>query len=164
MSGPQIGAYTAGNFSSLTAEGKGFSPGDRFTDHSGQEWIYVRAGSAITQYDCVHVDASYDALPVTDTLAKQAGVLAFAQVAAAASGEYGWVMRTGVPTVRLAASCADDVPLFTTATAGVLDDATGSASQALILGLRANGSASAGGVTAVACVASYPTPVRPFAP
>jgi hypothetical protein len=164
MAGPQIGAYTGANFSSLTAEGKGFTPGDTFADHQGQEWMYVRAAAAITQYDCVHIDASYDASPITDTLAKQAGRIGFAQVAAAASGEYGWVMISGKPTVRLAAACADDVPLFTSATAGVLDDGTGSASQALILGVRANGSASAGGVTAVTCVATYPVPVRPFAP
>jgi hypothetical protein len=161
MSGPQIGAYLGATTTTLT-DGKAFAVGDGFTDHAGQEWIFVRAAAAITQYDCVLVDASYDATAITDVLARQAGHIGFAQLAAAASGEYLWVMLKGKPTVRLAASCADDVPLFTTNTAGVLDDATASGSGVLLLGLRANGSASGGGITAVGCVASNVVAMKPF--
>jgi hypothetical protein len=163
MASSQIGADLSQSFSSLTAEGKGFAVGDRHTDHAGNEWMYVRS-AAITAYDCVHIDSSFDANPITDTLAKQAGRVGFAQFAFSASGQYGFVMINGKPTVRLAASTADDVPLFTSSTAGVLDDTTGSASQALISGVRADGSASGGGVSAVTCIATYPTAVRPFAP
>src|SRR5262245_43973317 len=108
MSGFAMGAqpttvYTA---TELT-QGKAFAVGDRYADADGQEWLFVRAGSAITAYDCVHINASYDANPITAALAVIAGWVGFAQVAFTASNQYGWVMISGKPTIRLAASCAD---------------------------------------------------------
>lgn len=156
-----MGAQTSTVYTATElTQGKAFAVGDRFQDSSGNDWLFVRAGAAITAYDCVHVNASYDANPITDALAKIAGFIGFAQVAYTASNQYGWVMISGLPTVRLAASCADDVPLYTTNTAGVLDDATASASACQIMGIIANSSASGGGVTAVACVASWPMSKR----
>jgi hypothetical protein len=69
-----------------------------------------------------------------------------------ASAEYGWVQLGGKPRVLVAANCQPSVPLFTTATAGVLDDATVTAG--LIAGLVATTST----VTAsnVTCIAGYP--------
>ena len=54
-----------------------------------------------------------------------------------ANGDYGWIVRSGANfKLSCAASCAKDVKLYTTATAGVVDDA--SASQSIIPGLRIN--------------------------
>jgi hypothetical protein len=55
-----------------------------------------------------------------------------AQVAFA-DNDYGWVLRKGQGTVLVLASCAADVGLYTSASAGYLDDAT--ASLTLISGI-----------------------------
>lgn len=161
MTGFAMGGQPTSPMSSTElTQGKGFAVGDTYADGTGNEWMFVRSAAAITAYDCVHINASYDASPITDALAKVAGFIGFAQAAFTASNYYGFVMTRGLPTVRLAASTADDVPLYTTNTAGVLSDATASASACQIMGLIANGSASGGGITAVGCVAAWPMPKR----
>lgn len=136
-----------------------FPLGARAQGNDGSEWLYVYSTAAITQYFVVYVDSAYQAVPLSLTNAKTAGVLAVAQVAFA-TAEYGWVMTRGRPLVRLAASCADDVPLFTTDTAGVLDDATASLTQFLVHGILADSSASAGGVQTVSCNATLMSIIR----
>jgi len=97
------------------------------------------------------------AAPITDTLAKSAGSVAFATQVAFAADEYGWVQRTGpLDQLRVAASCAANTQLFTTATAGVLDDATASTSQLQVQGVIAASAGTAGGVSLVTGVAAYP--------
>lgn len=92
----------------------------------GTEFIYVLAGAAVTQYDAVGVDEDFSATALTKAAADDGHQIGFAQVAFA-SGDYGWVAKKGANiSVRLAASCAADVPLYTTSTAGVLDDAASS--------------------------------------
>jgi hypothetical protein len=58
----------------------------------------------------------------------------------------------GKPRVKLAASCLPAVPLYTTATAGTLDDTA--VSGGLVAGIVALTTAS--GATALTCVAGYP--------
>ena len=92
--------------------------------------IYVRATSTIAQYDAVGL--AYDSsavggvgafpLSTTNSQTTSRGV-AFAQTAIASS-KYGWVQQGGRPLVKCLANCGDQVPLYTTATAGSLDDAT----------------------------------------
>jgi hypothetical protein len=68
-----------------------------------------------------------------------------AQVAIA-SGAYGWVQIAGAcQNITVLASCAPNVDLFTTATAGALDDATttGLKKVAGIIITATNGSATA---------------------
>jgi hypothetical protein len=62
---------------------------------------------------------------------------------ALASGEYGWFARQGGFSVKVLDSCAADVKLYTSATAGVLDDS--SSTQSLIEGLRINAAAAGSG-------------------
>ena len=57
----------------------------------------------------------------------------------------------GRPAVNLAASCAPFVPLYTTSTGGVLDDATVSGSGGMVMGVFAGASIS--NATAVTCIA-----------
>lgn len=88
----------------------------------GQEWVYVQASGAITAYDCVAIDENYQAAAITSTLAKAGYAIGFAQ-AAFDDDDFGWVAKQGSNiSVRVAASCAPDVQLYTSATAGVLDD------------------------------------------
>jgi hypothetical protein len=75
---------------------------------------------------------SYDELFATALLVDGAtGGVAVAMAAVVAS-KYGWYQVAGYGIASLAASCADNAALFTTATGGVADDAT--AGQKLIHG------------------------------
>ena len=120
----------------------------------GTEWVYVQANGAITQYDCVGIDESWQAGAITTAMVNDGWKVGVAQVAFA-DNEYGWVARRGAGSnlkVRAAASCAADVQLFTTATAGVLDDVSGTLN--LIRGIViTTGNTSA---AAQACILSYP--------
>jgi hypothetical protein len=161
MSGYIIGAnLTDAQTSTEITQGKGFTLGDATADQAGNTWVFVQAGGTIASGDTVHISQAFAANAITPALAVTAGQVGFAQYAFAATN-YGWVMTTGRPTIRLAAGCADDAPLYTTDTAGVLDDSTVSASQHQVMGVIANGSASAGGVTRVAVSATWPMIRRP---
>jgi hypothetical protein len=122
------------------------------TGVDGTEFVYVLAGGAITQYDAVGIDEDFSATALTKAAADDGHNIGFAQVAFT-SGDYGWVAKKGTNiSVRLAASCAADVPLYTTATAGVLDDA--STSQTKIDGVVAVAAVVTAGESEV--VATYP--------
>ena len=104
----------------------------------GGEAMYVRATSTIAQYDAVIIintssatGASIGCVPVTTTNALTSQRLAFAQTAIT-SAEYGWVHTKGNDIrVKALIACQPAVPLFTTATAGSLDDAVVTAGYCL---------------------------------
>lgn len=125
----------------------------RATD--GSIWTYVQANGAVTAYDCVCIDENFQAAACTKALVDAGHGIGFAQ-AAFADNEYGWVAThaPGNASVRVAASCAADVQLYTTATAGVLDDT--SASQTIIRGVVLVAAGTSGGVSARECIAVYP--------
>lgn len=103
-------------------EGNEFALGTRVQATDGQEYIYVHASDAITQYMFVGIDENYEAAPLTKAMADDGYSVGVAQVAFA-DNEFGWVAIRGHNlTGRVAASCAADVALYTTGTAGVLDD------------------------------------------
>jgi hypothetical protein len=120
--------------------------------HDGGIYEYVKAGAAVAQYDGVMIDedgtatlAVYAASPTVPTK------IGIAQVAIA-SGSYGWVLRQGKGRVTCLASCAIDVKLYTSATAGSFDDT--STTQWLIVGLRIDTAVGAGGAANVPCSAA----------
>lgn len=120
-------------------------------------WEYVQALSGIAQYNAVCINGSGNAAPSTTAHAVSMKKVGFAQVAIA-SGSYGWVARSGFQlTVMLAASCAAGAQLYTTATAGTLDDAVVTA--AAIPGAICTVAASAGGVTNTTIMAAQPSVV-----
>lgn len=98
--------------------------------NDGGEAIYVQAASAIAQYNMVVLAVDNTVVNATTAAVTDATgtgkEVAWAQTSIA-SGSYGWVQKSGRPLGKVAANCADRVILFTTATAGVLDDATVSA-------------------------------------
>jgi hypothetical protein len=122
---------------------------------------YVYAISELSQYAfCIIFDGG-TAQMATTTLAND-GSAGSKKIgcpqASIASAWYGWAMRQGVFVGRFSDDCADQVPLFTTATAGELDDAT--VSNCLVAGVYLNTTASL--ATALTCYASTPMYVHPY--
>lgn len=121
-----------------------FDLGTAIIGTDGTKWVYVQASGAITQYDAVAIDENYQAAALTKALADAGHAVGFAQVAFA-DNDYGWVAVEGSNiSVRVAVACQPDVALYTTATAGVLDDT--SASQTKLTGAVVVASGSASGV------------------
>ena len=128
-----------------------FTTGTVVNTSDGGQAIYVQALSEISTYAAVAVYDTQKAQMLTTTLAATCKRVGFAQTSIA-SGYYGWVQLGGKVIVNLAASCAPNVPLYTTATVGVLDDAV--VSGGVVFGLVATTSIS--NATAVTCIAGYP--------
>ena len=125
------------------------TPGSRVTTSNNGVYMFVRAESDIAAYDAVIMSTFADsasltpvmrAVPVTTTNAAALGynMVGFAQNAIASS-YYGWVGINGLLKVNLLIACNPKVPLYTTSTAGKLDDTTVSAGY--IQGIVANTSA-----------------------
>lgn len=89
----------------------------------GGEAIYVQALSEISAFAYALAYADGTAQMGTTTLAATCKRGGWAQVSIP-SAYYGWLQISGKPKGNLAANCDDNLPLYTTATAGVLDDAT----------------------------------------
>ena len=125
------------------------TPGTRVNTTNNGVYVFARAESIINQFDAVIMSTYADsasstpvlrAVPVTTTNAAALGynMVGFAQTAIASS-YYGWIGINGILQVNLLVACQPKVPLYTTATAGKLDDATVSAGY--IQGIVANTSA-----------------------
>lgn len=124
-----------------TSNVTGLELGTTVSAANNQEYTYVVAGSAITVDYWVGIDEDFNAYPLTKAMADDGWIIGVAQVAFA-SGDYGWVATKGANLLgRLAAACAADVSLYTTGTAGVLDDA--STGQTKIDGVVAVGASTA---------------------
>jgi hypothetical protein len=132
----QLGVDLARTSDGTTTDGEDreFALGNRVTATDGSNWVYVQAGAAITQYSWVAIDENYQAVMGTKALADAGHQVGFAQVAFD-DNDFGWVCVHGPGniTARVLASCAADVQLYTSGTAGALDDT--SASQTLIRGV-----------------------------
>lgn len=123
----------------------------------GGEVVYCIASGAVSQYALCGINEDFDVYMMTTALSVQSDRLGFPQVALAA-GEYGWVHTRGSNIkVRTKASAAADAQLWTTASAGVVDDAT--AASALKLDgmvLVAAAGTAANGAAGIEVKASWP--------
>ena len=131
-----------------------------FTDMGGVAEYAGPAISELSQYAfCVMYEGG-SALMATTTNVADAGASKKLGVpqASIASAYYGWFMRQGTFVGNFADDCAANFPIYTTATAGVVDDAT--VSNSLIPGLFLNTTGSL--ATALTCVAAVPLYVHPF--
>ena len=100
--------------------------GEVFYASDGQIYIYAKAGSAITQYRWVGIDEDFNAYPLTNAMAQDGWQIGVAPVAFTTAAPYGWFCIKGANvTAAVGASCNADVSLYTSATAGVLDDTAG---------------------------------------
>ena len=124
--------------------------GTMVTATDGSLWQYVQAGAAIHKNKYVCIDENFQAVHGTKALVDaghgigfclvlrdSAGTAAVAGSAGVLDNDFFWACVHGPGNIAgwLAASCAADVQLYTTGTAGILDDT--SASQTLIRGIVA---------------------------
>lgn len=88
-------------------------------------WIFVKASAAIAAGDvCQITTATSAATGITTTNGLLGDLVGVAQVAIA-SGSYGWLQRAGsCQNITVIAATAPNVALYTSATAGAIDDAT----------------------------------------
>lgn len=114
------GANPSATIGNLT-DGRVFGLGDKLVQHDGKEYLFVQASAAITQYDVVYITSAYAAADITTTAGLRGFLVGVAPVAFA-SGDYGWVQVKGPCTMNVLASCAANVRLNTTGTAGFPDD------------------------------------------
>jgi hypothetical protein len=135
-----------------------FAKGTQVIGTDGSLFEYVNTLSAVAAFNAVGINEDGDASNLTTTLAATVKKVGVAQISIAVSC-YGWIQRTGKLNVNVAANCNDFVALFTTATAGVLDDAT--ISECLVLGLNTYSST----VTAsnVSAIGAAPLQIFPYA-
>lgn len=115
-----VGTGTSSN------QGNEFTLGTRHTAEDGGEYMYCHASGAVAQYDAVGIDEDFEAAPLTKAMADDGWFVGFAQVAIA-DNEFGWVATQGSNIqAKLLINCAADAVLYTSATAGSLDDASSS--------------------------------------
>lgn len=100
--------------------------GTRVNLSDGGMAVYVQATSEISTYAAAVITADFSAQMATTALVTEGTgtncQIGWAQTSIA-SAYYGWLQVSGRPIANLAANCADRVALFTTSTAGVMDDA-----------------------------------------
>lgn len=101
-----------------------FEQGQLAQATDGGLWMWVLAEEALAQYDAVAISEEMIASQCTDTEADDSWKFGVAAAAAIADGSYGWVQVRGPTTVFVTGSCAPDVPLFVSATAGAITDNT----------------------------------------
>lgn len=111
--------YTA-TYSSTTAP---FDLGEYDHGADNTEWVFVRASTAFVAGQCVSYDENWLGIPVSVAAVGDQHGIGFAQTAQLVN-QYGWIAISGSNiTHRALKSCAADVALYATASAGYLDDA-----------------------------------------
>ena len=115
--------------------------GTRAMDVDGNEYIYCEGVASVVAGDWVSFDEAYVLLRLTTNNIGSVGVA----MAAIVASRYGWVQIYGKNTIALGNSgnVADNGQLYTTGTAGVVDDAD--AANEMIIGAWSR-SADASGV------------------
>jgi hypothetical protein len=140
------------NIADASSSTPAFAAGTTVTLSDGGAAMYVKASSTITAGDVLLVDSAGAAAPITTALTDAGTATAHKYIACAhvsiTSGEYGWACRKGVPAagISVLASCVRGSPLYTTSTAGALDDIA--TSSHLIAGIEITATATGAAVTA----------------
>lgn len=162
--------YAAISSSTPEIPGLPFRPGTRLMGTDGSTWIFGTAGGAIADNDVCWVNVvsatglvATSVTTITAANALTAGMVAFNQNGTLASGDSTWFMLSGAPTINVLGSCAKDVPLYTTDTAGSLDDATASASHVQVMGVILSTTISSTTASSNVAVANSPSIRRPVA-
>ena len=134
-----IGANVSNQYGSAATEpesGARFGLGDQFVDNTGNAYVFVSASTSITSYMACAVTSSFWAAPITTALASANPRVGIAGVNGISSGSWGWVQTRGNLSVQVLSTCSASSWLYTTATAGSLDDT--STSQVKITGITIN--------------------------
>lgn len=145
MPQPLLGVTIADTPSTNVA---GFALGTRTVIRSAngdKEYIYARANAAVTAGFFVAIDEAFDATSITHALAIANRIIGVA-AATLADNDYGWFQTRGYCSAAyLLASCNPDVQLYSSGTAGGLDDAdiTGSVPILGVINITVVGGAAA---------------------
>lgn len=101
-----------------------FELGTIVQSSGGSEYIYVEADEAITQYALCFIASDYGiSMLNTAGSGTTPNAVCIPQIAVT-SGSYAWALIRGNGSVLAAASAAANNKLYTTATDGVVDDAS----------------------------------------
>jgi hypothetical protein len=112
-----------------------FSVGEHILGEQGTEWVFVLATAAIAAGATVSIDPSFNATPMTPTLANNLSEVGFAQVAIA-NGAYGWVATRGSQLTLLSKGIVTkNAALRISTSAGILINNATSATYPLITGV-----------------------------
>lgn len=131
-------SYSTGDIT----QGRGFAVNNEAADGSGNLFRFVLASGALAQYDCVAISSTGVAQAITSTLAGAGAYVGVVQ-AALSSGYYGWAQVLGVTSLNVLSTCSAGVALYTSGTAGSLDDT--SSSQVKISGAQVLSNATTAG-------------------
>ena len=104
--------------------------GQRGRDNRGFEYIYVKAANAIAQHETAVIDEDASARAITNANTDRGDRVGVALDTAIGSGRYGWLCIYGVGDISVRASAAANSNMYTSGTAGDLDD-TSSGQQRL---------------------------------
>ena len=162
---PTIGVNLNSTYAGTTTDGENapYALGTTVLGSDGGQYTLVQAGAAIStttsQPFCIAMDGAWQANKITKALASAAKTIGFAPQLVISDNDFFWArMRGSHCNIKVAVSCAADVNLWTTATAGVLDDTSGG-SHVVVLGVRLATAASASvsaESTVRAAVITYP--------
>ena len=128
ISGVKLDETVAGTGTS-SDEGNEFRVGMCVKGDGNSEWQYVHASAACSINAWVGISEDGEAAPLTQAMVEDGWDIGVAAAVALSDNDFGWVCTYSTnknSTVQglVAGSCAADVALYTSATAGVLDDAT----------------------------------------
>lgn len=117
--------------------------GETVKGTDGQEYVYVQAAETISSTTnepfALAIDENYQASKLTKALVLAGHAVAWAPEQVIADNAFFWAIKRGSNfNIKVGVSCAADITLYTTATAGVLDDTSGGAtanSQVPVVGV-----------------------------
>ena len=115
--------------------------------HDNSKWVFVSASASITSYQLVAINSAGVALAATSALALAGQKAGIAQ-ANISSGSYGWVQVKGNMTVNALQTCSSSTVLYTSGTAGAVDDTA--TNQFKVAGLTINSNNATTGTVATA--------------
>lgn len=126
----------------------------RGLDVDGNEYIYVQASGAVAQYNAVNIDPDGQAANLTKALHDSgfADLVGAPQVGLT-DNQYGWALIWGAGRVIVGANCSANDDLYTTGTAGRLDDTSSSQTEVVRIMLT---SGRGSGVGDAPCLMRYP--------
>jgi hypothetical protein len=141
-----------GNFTAAFADlnaGNAAGLGDVAEDYAGNRYVFVQASGAVAQYDAVQIGSTYVAQALTKALA-DTGLPVGVAMGTLTSASYGWACIKGVTSVNVLQTCSSSTALYTSGTAGKLDDTTTSQDKIAGVVITANNTTTA--TQAIACV------------
>ena len=159
MGNPAIGFKVDEVLSSAARinSGKGFKLGQRVQTNDGKMFVYAKNASSNAIYSLVNVDANFAITGLTTATSGASEIVGILPVAIA-SDEYGWVQIYGRTKLRVLGSCVKTITLWSTTTAGAVDDATASNYQIQNINLLSTNPSST--ATALSAFIAHPGVLR----